>query len=145
MDTQAPRKQRAITSARVDPNKPASVVINRFGGLTRFCELTGFATSTAHGWTVSGYIPPRRGKTLYHARILEVAERKGIALEPADFVEKPPQARRRRRRRGARHQDSSAPTPPADGSAAAAFAPQGDGSPPPAAVALNSEAVASGQ
>jgi hypothetical protein len=78
------RKQRAITSGKVDPNKPASIVINKFGGLTLFCEITGFATSTAHGWTVSGYIPPR-----HHAAILAKAAEHSIALEPGDFVERP--------------------------------------------------------
>lgn len=92
MDTQLP-KQRAITSERVDPNKPASRVINKFGGLTRFCQLTGFATSTAHGWTLRGYIPPHgRGddrSVSYHVRIMEIAAENKIELSATDFIDQP--------------------------------------------------------
>lgn len=89
MDTPQPRKQRAITSGRVDPTKPASVVINLFGGLTRFCDLTGYATSTAHGWTVSGYIPAHRKGVGIHAHILGVAASNDIPLLAEHFVEQP--------------------------------------------------------
>lgn len=92
MEPPQPRKQRAITSGRVDPSKPASVVINLFGGLTRFCELTGYATSTAHGWTVSGYIPAHRKGVGIHAHILGVAKANEIALLPEHFVEQPAMA-----------------------------------------------------
>lgn len=88
MDTPG-RKQRAITSDKVDPTKPASIVIDKFGGLTRFCEITGYATSTAHGWTVSGYIPPHRRGASTHAFILAKAKQNGVKLDPADFVDKP--------------------------------------------------------
>jgi hypothetical protein len=84
------RKQRAITSDRVDPTKPAAIIINdRFGGLTRFCELTGYKTSTAHGWTLTGFIPPRLHGESTHSHILAVAEANGIEIEAADFVERP--------------------------------------------------------
>jgi hypothetical protein len=89
MEAQA-KKQRAITSTRVDPNKPASVVIDRFGGLTRFCALTGYPTSTAHGWTVSGYIPAHRKGVSIHTHILGIAEKEGVPLLPAHFVEAQP-------------------------------------------------------
>lgn len=87
--TEPIRKQRRIISDRVDPAKPASVVINRFGGLTRFCELTGYPSSTAHGWTVSGYIPAQRKGHSVHAHILAVAAAERIAVEASDFVERP--------------------------------------------------------
>lgn len=83
------RKQRRIISSRVDPDKPASRVINCFGGLTRFCELTGYPTSTAHGWTVSGYIPAQRKGQSVHKHILFVAGAEGIKLAAADFVDQP--------------------------------------------------------
>lgn len=84
------RKQRAITSRRVDPSKPAAIIINeRFGGLTRFCNLTGYKTSTAHGWTLDGVIQPRlKGESTY-PHILQVAAENGIEIDPSDFVEKP--------------------------------------------------------
>jgi len=87
--TEPIRKQRRITSSKVDPAKPASRVINAFGGLTRFCELTGYPTSTAHGWTVSGYIPPHRRGHSVHAHILAIAVREKVELEAADFVDQP--------------------------------------------------------
>lgn len=140
MAVPAPRKQRAITSDRVDPGKPASIVINRFGGLSRFCELTGYATSTAHGWTVSGHIPARRGERAYHAHILSVAAKHKIPLDPSDFVEKPAALGR-----GRRSPDSASPPLESADSAAAAIA-SGDGLPPPAAAApLPAEAGADGQ
>ncbi len=91
MEAQA-KKQRAITSDRVDQTKPASIVINIFGGLTRFCELTAYATSTAHGWTVSGYIPAHRKGVSIHAHILGVAAANNIPLKPDHFVDQVPVA-----------------------------------------------------
>lgn len=85
MDSPA-RKQRAITSDKVDPNKPASIVIDKFGGLTRFCEITGYATSTAHGWTVNGYIPAKKGR---YAFIIAKGKEHGIKVTAADFVGDP--------------------------------------------------------
>lgn len=94
METPAtPRKQRAITSDRVDPAKPAAIVINsRFNGLTHFCKLTGYPTSTAHGWLTSGYIPAHRKGASIHSHILSVAAENAIELAAADFVEQPAQA-----------------------------------------------------
>jgi hypothetical protein len=83
------RKQRRIISDRVDRAKPASIVIDKFGGLTRFCELTGYPTSTAHGWMVSGYIPAHRKGHSTHAHILGVAQAEAIELAAGDFVEQP--------------------------------------------------------
>lgn len=89
MDAPA-RKQRAITSDKIDLTKPASIVINgRFKGLSRFCALTGYPTSTAHGWMETGYIPAHRKKASVHAHILAVAAEHGIEIERADFVEAP--------------------------------------------------------
>ncbi len=85
-----PRKQRRITSAKIDPAKPASVIINqRFNGLSHFCSLTGYATSTAHSWMISGHIQAhRKGKSI-HAHILTVAAANNIKMKPSDFVELP--------------------------------------------------------
>lgn len=88
--SELPRKQRRTISSKVDESKPASLIINRrFRGLTHFCNLTGYSTSTAHGWLVSGYIPPHRKGTSIHAHILSIAQANEIELEPGDFVEKP--------------------------------------------------------
>lgn len=84
------RKQRATTSERIDPNKPAAIVINqRFNGLTHFCGLTGYPTSTAHWWLTQGYIPAQRKGESVHAHIMGVASTNQIEMEPADFVERP--------------------------------------------------------
>lgn len=84
------RKQRKTISANVDASKPAALIINvRFNGLTHFCGLTGYKTSTAHGWLTSGYIPARSNGRSNHAHILEVATANDIEMEPADFVERP--------------------------------------------------------
>jgi hypothetical protein len=94
METQ-PRKQRRVTSERIDQSKPAFKVIDKFGGLTRFCEENDFQPSTVHSWLVSGLIPtrkrshPERGEISYQAWILGNAQRLGIALEPSDFIETP--------------------------------------------------------
>ena len=84
------RKQRTTTSERIDPNKPAAIVINgRFNGLTHFCKLTGYPTSTAHWWLTQGYIPAARKGESVHAHILSIAQNNQIEMEPADFVERP--------------------------------------------------------
>lgn len=96
MDATA-RKQRALTSDRVDHSKPAPIIINqRFNGLTHFCELTGYPTSTAWGWVERGFIPPRwRGKST-QPHILAIAAKHKISMEAADFVEQLPQRKVRR-------------------------------------------------
>lgn len=83
------KKQRALTSTKVDRLKPASVIIDKFGGLTRFCEMTGYKIQTAHRWTTSGYIPPYWNGASRHLHILEVAKANRIKLLPSDFVEVP--------------------------------------------------------
>ncbi len=47
-------------SNKIDPRAPAAIVIDRFGGLSRFCEATGYPTSTVHDWLVKGLIPQPR-------------------------------------------------------------------------------------
>lgn len=90
------KKQRKLTSQRVDPTKPAALIINGiFHGLTNFCNLTGYPTSTAHGWTINGFIPPRWRKEPTHPHILKVAAKAGYEMDASMFVEQP-QARRRK-------------------------------------------------
>jgi hypothetical protein len=89
------RKQRAITSDKVDQTKPAFVVVDMFGGLTKFCEENDFSAGTVHGWLVNGLIPsrkrehPEHGEISYQAWILLNAERLGVKLEPRHFIEQP--------------------------------------------------------
>lgn len=85
-----PRKQRATTSANIDTSKPAAMIVNdRFQGLSNFCALTGYATSTVFRWLERGYIPAEfrtRPGISVHAHIMAVAEASNIAISPADFV-----------------------------------------------------------
>lgn len=84
------RKQRALTSDRIDQTKPAYVVIHiRFRGLANFCRLTGYPRSTAYDWMVKGYIQPRRGDQSVHAHILHVASENAIEMTAADLVDQP--------------------------------------------------------
>lgn len=79
------RKQQTVRSDRINPSMPASVVISRFGGLTRFCQLTGYKTSTVWDWMAKGFIPADR-----QTHVLEMARLYELPLEPADFVYQPP-------------------------------------------------------
>lgn len=89
MDAPA-RKQRTTTSERIDPTKPAAIVINgHFNGLTHFCNLTGYSTSTAHWWLTRGYIPAARKGESIHSHILAVAAQNNIKLPPEAFVQQP--------------------------------------------------------
>lgn len=81
------RKPREIRSANVDPRMPASVVVMKFGGLTRFCDWTGFKTSTVWDWMINGYVPSKR-----QPHVMEMAKLHGVDLEPADFVFQPDKA-----------------------------------------------------
>lgn len=100
MDAQSThaKKQRKLTSQRVDPTKPAAIIINGiFEGLTNFCKLTGYPTSTAHGWTINGFIPPRWRKKSTHPHIIAVGRKAGYEIGPEHFVETVPAARARKR------------------------------------------------
>ncbi len=81
---QASRKTREITSDSINPQMPASVVVAKFGGLTRFCDWTGFKTSTVWNWQRKGFIPAER-----QSHVLETARRFGVQIEPGDFVFQP--------------------------------------------------------
>ena len=97
-DTAAPpaRKQRRIISDKIDPLKPAAIIINvRFNGLTHFCNLTGYSTSTVHGWLTSGFIPAQRKGVSIHGHILSIAEQNEIEIERGDFVERDPEEARK--------------------------------------------------
>jgi hypothetical protein len=67
----------------IDRTKPASIIVEKFSGIKRFCEATGYKLGTVHRWLVKGYID---GK--YHAHILGCAKAKRIKLGPIDFVDR---------------------------------------------------------
>ena len=82
------RKQRVTTSDRVDQSKPAFRIVDRAGGLTRFCELFDFPPSTVHHWLTIGMIPARKREgQSYAAYIIAKGREHGIDYTPADFVE----------------------------------------------------------
>lgn len=99
MDAPA-RKQRRITSDRIDTDSPAYRVVHvKGGGLTKFCEDFDFPTSTVQSWLERGLVPSRTrflesaGKTVsYQAYIIARGRELDppIEYEPLDFVEQAP-------------------------------------------------------
>lgn len=85
--TPPPRKQRALSAEQIDRTKPASLIVAKFGGLMRFCNLTGYKTSTVHGWVVRGFIPAHRGGVSHHAHIMKIAAANKIELTATDFLD----------------------------------------------------------
>lgn len=85
----APRR-RATTSIRVKKDAPAyRIVVEKFGGLTSFCEITGFNVPTVHNWLRSGLIPSKwyePGES-YQRYILSCAAFMGVEMGPEDFIE----------------------------------------------------------
>ena len=59
----------------------AKQIINRFGGQSALAGLLGKRQSTVQHWARTGRIPSQ-----WHEKLLELARRQGIALEPRDFV-----------------------------------------------------------
>lgn len=89
------RKQREITSERIDQSKPASIVVTKAGGLTSFAREYDFPTSTVHSWMLAGLIPSRKrphpetGEDIsYQAYILLVSEKLGHGITAEDFIER---------------------------------------------------------
>lgn len=84
------RKSRATTSDRVKQDMPAFLVVSKFGGLSRFCEICDFAFGTVHGWLESGLVPAKmRDGMSYQAWILAKAHEHKIDMGPADFIDTP--------------------------------------------------------
>ena len=80
----ADRKPRAIKSKRIDPNAPASLVVNAFGGLSLFCQEAGFKSSTVWGWLEKGFIPAD-----HQPHVRAIAERLELDLPASTFVAEP--------------------------------------------------------
>ena len=83
-------RRRALVADRVKQGSPAYVVIvDKFGGLTNFCNATHIKLSTAYHWLRSGLIPAKwhsPGRS-YQRFIIEVGSQHGIRIDPADFIE----------------------------------------------------------
>ena len=60
----------------------AKQIIDRFGGQSALARLLGKHQSTVQHWARTGRIPAQ-----WHAELLALARRRGIGLEPRDFVE----------------------------------------------------------
>ncbi len=69
-------------SDRVDPDAPAARVIDKFGGLSKFCQASGINTSTVHDWLVKGLIPQVRWPA-----IMGLARELDIELSQTDFLD----------------------------------------------------------
>lgn len=77
-----PKRRRTLTSTRVDPTMPASVIINdKLGGLANVSQLSGIPTSTIWGWLEIGYIPIKR-----IPEIKAVAKTLRVKLLDSDFI-----------------------------------------------------------
>jgi hypothetical protein len=72
----------ADASQKIDPNKPASRIAARFGGLAAFAAALGKNPSTCHRWLVSGFIPSR-----HNSRVMQAAREHRVKLRHADFFE----------------------------------------------------------
>jgi hypothetical protein len=84
MEHTRPRKRHPTTSDRIDKAQPAYIVVDKFGGLAKFCQVTGWPTSTVHDWLVKGLIPADR-----QARTLELAALHRVRVKAVDFVPQP--------------------------------------------------------
>lgn len=90
MDQSNRRAAKEITSARVKRGMPSHlIVIGKFGGLTTFCRMTGFAVSTVHNWLRSGLVPAKwiEPGLSYQRHIIARGAANGITVDPADFIE----------------------------------------------------------
>ena len=78
-----PRAARRSNTLNVDHNTTAyKIIMVKFGGLGKFCELSRKATSTVWGWLLRGQIP-----TIQQQFVLDLARKHKIELTPADFFE----------------------------------------------------------
>ncbi|MCY4584004.1 MAG: hypothetical protein OXE50_14600, partial [Chloroflexi bacterium] len=59
----------------------AKQIIDRFGGQSALANLLGRRQSTVQHWARTGRIPAQ-----WHGTLMDLARRRGIALDPSDFV-----------------------------------------------------------
>lgn len=90
-----PRKPRMITSEHIDETKPAPRIVAKAGGLTAFCNMCNFPTSTVHRQMKNGFFPNRVHKPSglsIQAYIIRCLREHGIEIDAADFIESEVQA-----------------------------------------------------
>jgi hypothetical protein len=84
----ASKPPRRSSSKQVDENMPAPRIINKLGGLKRFCEESAhvreggkpFSTSTVWSWMTKGLIP------IAHTNAVKaVAQRMRVKIKDSDF------------------------------------------------------------
>lgn len=80
-----PRKPRAPTTGKIDPEEPANIVIGKLGGLAVVCQHGGYPSSTVWGWMKRGDIPPRRVPEL---KELGLRLKPRVVLKDGDFLRK---------------------------------------------------------
>lgn len=68
----------------IDVESPAFIVVDKFGGLAKFCEISGYARSTVYDWLRKGLIPSDK-----HEPILALAVEHRKTVRRADFVREP--------------------------------------------------------
>ena len=66
-------------------HSPAKQIIDRFGGQSALAALLGRRQSTVQHWARTGRIPAQ-----WHGTLMDLARRRGIGLEPRDFVASSP-------------------------------------------------------
>lgn len=84
------KKSRAARTPRaesIDQTAPASIVVNKFGGLARFCDAAEkagnpYATSTVWGWIKRGDIPLRQVSPI---KAIGMAQDPVIEIPDSDF------------------------------------------------------------
>lgn len=72
-----------MPSAKVDYDTPAGRIVQRCGGLVKFCNAfqPPKPTSTVWRWLESGLIPAK-----HQAEVMEVGKRLKVRIKPADFM-----------------------------------------------------------
>jgi len=81
------RRARQPSAAKIDVNAPAYLVVEKFGGLARFCELSGIPSSTVWGWVKRGDIPFRHVPNI---KMIAARCKPVVKLKDSDFLRKVP-------------------------------------------------------
>ena len=82
------RKARTPSADTIDQAAPAWIVVSKFGGLARICEIAQqngikLPTSTVWGWVRRGDIPPRRVPEI---KALALKAKPIVRLKDSDFI-----------------------------------------------------------
>ena len=71
--------------------EPARTIIARFGGPSKVARLVGIHRTRVYGWMKPRAVGGTGGRVpqSHHLTLLSEAHKRGIALEPADFLAPP--------------------------------------------------------